>query len=289
MNKQEFNEAFSGLHASDALIRETLALNKPQKTNHRKILQRVAACAAVLALLLTALLWPSEENYITGPGVLVVRAYADDESSELPIEGVVLEEGVEFTPNAHYDSALSIVRHFPFTFTVDKSLYPDMAITIEVMTDAGILYTNRKSDDAPQISPDMPAVMQLFLTYSGQHFTTDIHAKVCWEPNGFDYDHMAKEIEKGNFDFSSAYKPLNYEKVPAFIDVIIRADDYIVGYCVIEIREINGDVGYDADEFSFKVLTIVNFPKVDGKHQNVPLNYVQTQIRKIHSEREARL
>ena len=261
-----------------------------RKRKARKRWDRVVACAAVLALLLGAMFfWPVEENYVTGPGMITVRAHAVDEDVNETMKSVVLEEGVEFTPNAHYDSALSIVRHFPFTFTVDKSLYPDMAITIEVMTDAGILYTNRKSDDAPQISPDMPAVMQLFLTYSGQHFTTDIDAKVCWEPNGFDYDHMAKEIEKGNFDFSSAYKPLNYEKVPAFIDVIIRADDYIVGYCVIEIREINGDVGYDADEFSFKVLTIVNFPKVDGKHQNVPLNYVQTQIRKIHSEREARL
>ena len=50
MNKQELNAAFSCVKASDDLIRETLAIEKGKKIAPRKILRRVVACAAVLAL-----------------------------------------------------------------------------------------------------------------------------------------------------------------------------------------------------------------------------------------------
>lgn len=50
MNKQELNAAFSCVKASDDLIREILAIEKEKKIAPRKILRRVAACAAVLAL-----------------------------------------------------------------------------------------------------------------------------------------------------------------------------------------------------------------------------------------------
>lgn len=285
MNKNELRDAFSKVQASDGLMQAVLLTEDNQKprTNSWRIARRVAGCAAVLALLIgTMFFWPVEENYVTGPGMIKVYAHEMDDTGNEIIESVILEKGVVFTPNVRYDSSTSIVEHFPFTFVVDESLYPNMEITIEVMTDAGVLYTDRKSVDAPTISPNMPAVMQLFLVYSGQRFITDIDTNVYWQPYGFDYDHMAKEIKKGNYDFDSAYKPFNYEKTPSFIDVIFRADDLVVGYCVIEIRETNGAVGYEAEAFSFKVLTIVSFPKVDGKLQKVSEKYVKEQIQLVH-------
>ena len=61
MNKQELNEAFSQLRASDDLLQGVLDLEKERapRPNAWKIVHRVAACAAVLAIVLTALLWPA--------------------------------------------------------------------------------------------------------------------------------------------------------------------------------------------------------------------------------------
>ena len=112
----------------------------------------------------------------------------------------------------------------------------------------------------------------------------DIDKKLYWEPEGFDYAYMAEQIKNGNRDFDSAYKDYDYVNNPSFIDVIIRADNSIVGYCVIAIREINEDDGHPDREFSFELLTMVSFPKVDGKYQKVSYNYVQTQIEKIHCQ-----
>lgn len=53
MDKKELSQAFSGLHAPDALVRQVLAPAKPQKRPVRvwQIARRVAVCATVLALL----------------------------------------------------------------------------------------------------------------------------------------------------------------------------------------------------------------------------------------------
>lgn len=283
MNKQEFNEAYSRVKASDDLIRETLALDKEKKTSPWKTLRRVAACAAVLALLIgTMFFWPAtEESYITGPGLITVRAHELDEMGVASIDSIILEEGIEFTSTVVYDPTKSYRQHFPFSFSIDESLYLGMNITMEVSTNAGIFYKNDPYD--PNM-PTLPAILQIFGKYYGQHFTVGIDKNLYWEPNGFDYAYMAEQIENGNLDFNSAYKDHDYVDNPSFIDVIIRADKYIVGYCIIAIREINENDGHPDREFSFEVLTIVNFPEVDGKLQNVTFKYVQEEINRIHRE-----
>ena len=150
-----------------------------------------------------------------------------------------------------------------------------MDITMEVSTNAGIFY---KHDPFNPNSPMLPAILQIFNQFYGQHFTVDIDKKLYWEPEGFDYEYMAEQIEKGNLDYNSAHKEHDYVDNPSFIDVTIRADEYIVGYCVIAIREINENDGHPDQEFSFEVLTIVNFPEVNGKMQKVKFSYVQDQI-----------
>ena len=97
---------------------------------------------------------------------------------------------------------------------------------------------------------------------------------------------MKHQFEQGNLDYESAHKWHWFSENPSFFSVIIRADEYIIGYCVIEIREINGVTGYSAQDFSFEVLTMVSFPKVDGEWQEVTLKYVQEQINNIQTERE---
>lgn len=293
MHKQELHEALSQIHASGDLVKEVLSVDMENRkpASGWRIARRIAVCAAVLALLLTWLLWPgTEESYVTGPGLLVVRAYALDEDTNTPIEEVILEEGVEFTPIVKYWPEVSYREYYPLSFSVDKDLYPDMNITIEVNTDAGIFYKNEPYDpDSPIYAPETSPVEQVLLQYDGQHFTADIDKKLYWYPLGFDYEYLRKQFEQGNLeDFSSALKSHYFSKNPSFIDVIIWADNYIIGYCVMEIRELNGVTGSRAQNFSFEVLKIVSFPDVDGRWQNVTLKYVQEQINNIHAEREAK-
>lgn len=248
--------------------------------------KKIAARAAVVALLLTMFLWPaSEENYITAPGLIKVYAHEVDASGNATVESVELEEYVEFTSAVVYDPTKSYQHHFPFSFTVDKTFYPNMNITMEVSTDAGIFYKNEPYDpNSPNHAPNTPTIFAIFNQHYGQHFTVDIDKKLYWKPEGFDYEYMAEQIENGNLDFNSAYKDHDYVNNPSFIDPIIRADKYIVGYCVIAIREINENDGHPDREFTFEVLRIVNFPKVNGKMQKVKFSYVQDEIHRIHEE-----
>ena len=118
--------------------------------------------------------------------------------------------------------------------------------------------------------------------YYGQHFTVEMDQWLLWEPYGFDYEYMVQEIEKGNTDGNASYKPFNYEHSPSFIDVIFRADDHIVGYCVIAIYETSKEEEYPTREFMFHLMTSVSFPQVDGRFQTVSLDYVNKQIRYWH-------
>ena len=282
MNKNELRDAFSKVQASDGLMQAVLLTEEKQKprTNPWRTARRVIACGAVLALLIgTMLFWPVEENYVTGPGLIKVYAHEMDETGNEIVESVVLEEGVEFTSTVVYDPTKSYRQHFPFSFSVDENLYPGMDITMEVNTNAGIFYKNDPFD--PNKSA-LPAILQIFGNYYGQHFTVAIDKKLYWEPEGFDYAYMAEQIKSGNRDFNSAYKDHDYVNNPSFIDVIIRADKKIVGYCVIAIREINENDGHPDQEFSFEVVSLVGFPMVDGKHQKVSEKYVKEQIQLVH-------
>lgn len=272
---------------SDVLLESAMGAYE-RKQRHRCIWVRVLAGAAVIALLITAALWPPEEDgYITGPGLLTVRTYAVDENGDLVTESENLEEGVKFMPKVVYDPTTGCQGQFPFTFSVEENLYPGMDITLQISTDAGIFYKNEPYDpNSPIFLPNTPAIIQLFLQYYGQDFRVDIDKTLIWEPDGFDYVYMQEQIENGNLDYDSAHKDHDFVKNPSFIDVIVRADEYIIGYCVIEIREVNDATGNLAREFSFEVLTIISFPQVDGKWQSVTQEYVQQQIDRLHQERE---
>lgn len=91
MRKQELKEAFSQLHASEELVQEVLSLEMENKkpVNGFKIAKRVAACAAVLAVLLTAMLWPGETGTSDGTRkpALGVQVYAADGLVELGSTG----------------------------------------------------------------------------------------------------------------------------------------------------------------------------------------------------------
>ncbi len=145
--------------------------------------------------------------------------------------------------------------------------------------------TRLKMDSFNPSLLEMTPTEQLLATYYGQHFTVDIGKTIYWDPWGFDYEYMRQQYEKGEKIFDRTYIPLFLTKNPSFIDVIIRADDMIIGYCVIEIQLLEGE-NFEVQEFAFKLLTMVSFPKIEGRWQNVTEEYVWKEINRIHAESE---
>ena len=60
-----------------------------------------------------------------------------------------------------------------------------------------------------------------------------------------------------------------------FVDIILKIDDNIIGYAVIEIHLASGAT------HNAELLKSVVFPKIDGEYQNVTEKYVKNEIKKV--------
>lgn len=264
-NHRALFDAVSGI--DDDLIAEAAA---PKVLPFPKRILRVAAIAAVIAILMTALLWPSEENYITGPGVLVVRAYEMDEPMLSKENSTILEEGItfptSFTWRPNISSASASGLHFHFS--VPENEYEGMTITFEVKLSGG---------DFRQYAPHNPDPYEnLKATYLGQHFTIGNNSLIVWDRTAHIFNDKEQEVQ---------YVELATNQV--FVDIIVRADNRIIAYAVIEIIEAEEDVQSSTFTYHSRMLNSVSFPLVHGFFQSVSEKYVQEQINKIHAEREA--
>lgn len=187
---RKLSEALSNI--SDEKI-EAAAGITPKSSRH--IWVRVAACAAVLALLLTALLWPNETITDDGKGELVVvpgvlKAYACD------LEEVAAEEKEKYELDstkpfmyAIHIPALNIDVGSPITFYVPETYFENAEITFEISS-------NYENFCKKQTLKNGDSIRFKKVPYK------EIQADIG---------------EKGNF----------------YLDIIILADGKIVGYGVI--------------------------------------------------------
>lgn len=211
-----------------------VAANLPQ-ARRRPVWVRVAACAAVLALLVGAMLfWPGETKTEDGqivavPGVM--RVYAaewelTDDPNEIyyaPIGGVISSGMAVWAPFTNV-AGFGI----PLTFCVPESLWGEVEITFDITAEYGY-FLDKKID--PRNLGD----------------TTSLNngEKVHWRGNSI-------------FDIANAVG----ENGLLYIDVIIYADGHIVGCGVISLvyKE------YACMAYS---LTTVGYPLIDGEYQNI--------------------
>lgn len=271
-------EAVSGI--DPALIQEATQPRRLHKPLARRVFISIAY-AAVLAIVLTAILWNREENYITTSKGLYVIAHASSEEGSEATETIVLQEGVIY-PTLFYQPPIANNRRpCPISFSIDDTLYPDATLTLEIQTNAGIF-----SNPHNESSPDLTTIENALLIHYGQHFHVPINETLNWRPIGFDYEYMKLQCEQGNLDLDDAYVDCLFDDNPSYIDVIIRADNNIVGYCVIKITEVNGITGFLASEFTLELVTMTLFPKVDNDYQKVSRQYVLNAINDIHTSKQ---
>ena len=250
---------------------------------------RFAAAAAVLALVIGAIaFWPAgEQDYVTGPGLLVIRANAAEVSED--IEEILLEEGIILPATFEYRIDTNVAEVLPITLSIPADAYPNMDITFEVSTMDGIFLKAEPYDpNAPHNAPGATVLDMIVGTFYGQHFELPNNTSMEWTPAGLNYDYVVAELKKG-----VTFDQLQDEKIntcfsnnPSYMDIIIKANQKIVGYAVIEIREVNGVLGMWARNFTIEVLKIVSFPRVNGKLQKVSEEYVLSQINLVKANQE---
>lgn len=275
MNKQKLNGALSHIHASGDLKKEVLMMKSKSKTDFRQLARRLAVCAAALALLIgTVFLWPaSEENYITAPGVLVVRAYEAEAPTLSEEYSKVLEEGIILPPEYTWNNSISLVcpatLGLPLTFSISEDVYLNMEITFEILVSGGDFesqdYLSKYIDYFLGLDDSVDSYDIFKVRYFGGHSTISNNKTIYWRDMGHVFDDADREMH---------YVELELEQV--FVDVIVRADDYIVGYAVIEIRNV--------EEFTYstRMIKSASFPKVDGNYQKVSEGFVKEQMERIH-------
>lgn len=255
MNKQELNRALSHIHASDCLKEEVLMMKSKSKIDFRLMAKRAAVCAAALALLVsTVFFWPGENKedgqIIAVTGVLQAYACELENEDVAYREEYALIEGGDFSKISAWSPIMDFAcRGISLSFLVDEVELQDYVITFDISTNCGELCGSRMNG-----YPDL-----------GKNTTIYNGGTVYW--TGFEvwneYISQSETLEETVNRFDGI-----------FIDVIIKADENIIGYAIIEIGCPYPDVFilYSA------LKTSVYFPKVNGEFQQITEAYLAQQI-----------
>lgn len=250
MNKQELQGAFSKIHASDALMKEVLSVEKEKRTvsfgwKHAVRLTAMVAVAAILVGVMA--FWPGSSDP-EKPGIIavsgVMKAYACD------LDSVEKEELSKYELTDTIDSYKRTLVPYtdvmgeaiPFTFRIPDDYYGKAEISFCVSMDYGMIYEENKIDTDPKSE---------LTVYNGD--------TIRWM-----HGSMREAIDEighcGRF----------------FANILIMADERIVGYGIIDF------VFYNEEGMMPSFVTIgfstVCFPMVDGEFQNVSEEYVWKQI-----------
>lgn len=265
MNKQELQGAFSKIHASDELIKEVLSVEHENKTtwNVRRILWRVAAVAAAVAILVTALVfWPAQDGtekpaIIAMPGI--IQAYACEASD--PENGIVgIQHGLNIGANATQNTVLYPYMNssagLGMTLKVEEEALQEHQISFDISCNSGALFIReRLYPSTGRYAYDMVDCGQNHTIRNGETF--------FWR----------RELPE-NYLPEFSLQTMLEEENGLFLQVLIRADGNIVGFAVFEMICLDEQMLF----YGVTMRESVYYPKVDGQFQMITEEYVQEQI-----------
>ena len=288
MNSQEFDRALETI--SDPLIDSAArAYDRGKRRPGYKKYLRIAAAAAAVVILLTALsFWHSEREIITGPSLLTVKVYGVNNDDTIPVEGVVLEEGIQLITEKW--NRLSNRPGLTILFSVPEDAYDDKDISYEIQMSGGSFsyQGNPRDENGDRLSP----YEYRKLCYLGNQFTID--------KNGFVL-YFRPYIKIFNDEIQND-KSIYVDDQQVFANVIIYCGRHIVGYAVIEFFACvdseeaeafleqhpelegvsSGEIQWNAH--GAELLEAKSFPMVNGRFQRVDREYVEEQFQRIRSE-----
>lgn len=263
MSGKELSVALGDI--SDEKLQDALDVYK-RKRKTRNIWLRATSVAAALALILTAFFAPgSDDGIVTAPGVLKVYAY--DLTSGSSLENMVsyeLEEGMEPLQECKWNSGINVYYGLPLNLSFIEKSMEDENITFDVTVSAGKCYGDIRNNKYKENKDD--PVAQLQSADLGDRFVIENGETIFWS------DEALLEIK--------AYQK-GTEGICAYVDIVVKADDHIVGYAVIKIKPIRAGK-YNGIFFVATLEKTVSFPKVEGKFQLIRQAYVEKKIESMH-------
>lgn len=175
-------EALNGI--SDDLLLEAAQMTK-KKTSRTAKLLRVAAIAAALAILITAVaFWPAHEEpmemgFFVIPGV--IRVYAYDMAGGKTLEDMEkfeLVDGGKVTSGCLIPGvSLVSYSHLPLTFEVDSSQFEGADILISVNLNYGSFWRENEEPKTDANKNNYEIILPL-----GQKFTIQNGETILWSP-----------------------------------------------------------------------------------------------------------
>ena len=259
------------------LVQEATA---PRHRKVTRIVWRVAACAAVVALLIGAMAgfpldFGQDEEYVTAPGGLTIRAYALNENEITDVNSTVLTEGVELPWEYTYSPAINSIPALPINFDFPTVVYAgieNMYINLEISTTSGSFVR----DPLHRYDPELKQVIWDTETNLGNQITVSNNSTIYWSVFCREYD-----ADSGKYVSTGVADRI------AFVDVIVRADNHIIGCAVLKIYERfpAGETQYIEGVhcgYLVSIEKIVSFPQIDGEFQPVSRRYVEQKFEELH-------
>lgn len=221
--------------------------------------KKVAAVAAVLALLIGLAFAPSEntnevEKIVIAPGILKVYAY--DLSTGTEISNMVRYELSDSVigDTCEWTSITNSLYGLPLTLEIDEKAFDLANITFEVSVTHGGFYGDIHNDKYKKDKNDPVAKMKD--VNFGKEFTIENGETIFWSDRAL----IVEAAEKGISYYEYVAKIGSID-----VNIVIKCNSHIVGYALIKIE--SKREGW----FTASAEKIVHFPKVDGEYQVVTM------------------
>ena len=226
-----------------------------RKRSYKGLWLRAAAAAAALAIVLTVVFWPGKtENggIITAPGIMRVYGYDLDSGTEF--EDMIRYELTDsvVTETEGYAVVMNRLYGLPLTLEVPEESVEGKKITLDVSVDHGGFYGDIHSAKYKKDKED--TVASLPDVDFGDHFTVENGETIFWRTRELFEEAIAAGV--------SVYDFLETIGNVIHVQILIKADDHIVGYSVVAIH-------YKDGFFFASVRETISFPEVDGKFQKI--------------------
>ena len=243
MNAKKFSDAMSELDSK--YIDEALNYSATKKRGRfsPKWIRRCAIAACLCVALVIGVFIQSTNSNVVTASGFLVIT-AYAASSD---EELVMQEGIELPVDYNWSLAMSSRPGLPLKLTTSE--HPNA--TFEVSVEGGTLLLW----EANQIS------------YMESPFNAENGTTIYWtnlsQTNGNDFE--------------------QYLESEAYISVIIREEENIIGYAVVQIYT-NDMENAPAQNYSAKLLKSVSFPTVNGTYQSITPEYITSEINKVIGE-----
>ena len=241
-------EAVSGI--DPGLIDEAMEPQRLRKPLGRRIIRFVAAAAAVLAVFTGSFFaWLSYDgDLVMTPGAAGIGSYNISDDQQLVYQPMNENESILF-PTTYYDF-VNIVPGMPFSFYFES----DTPLTLSITVNSGGF-----EDWIVNIDKEGNLHGKESMGILGREFTIENNRTIYWHP-------------LYSIDCSTLGQPEKTDHI--YLEVILRSESHIVGYCVIEIQATNPE----GSIYSATVLQSAYYPPQNGKFQEVSEAFIRKKI-----------